>query len=726
MPCKELSFDFDEMVEQRPLADAEQSSTPNPQEIERQLRDTVSADPSRADAWYTLGLIAMDTDRGESAVEYFRRAVGLNDHHAGYHNVLGIALAKMGQFQEAIECYGRALKIEPEVTDAHYYWGNALRAQNRLEEAVLEYRAALPRMDASHLAFYNLANALRDLGRHEEAIPNYREAIRVEPAFVKAYTNLGNVCKDLGRLGEAEAVHREAIRLKPDYAQAYHNLAIVLELQGRLAEAEANYRLTISIMPEFQDARIALARVLMNLDKLDEAVATLQSAEESPKCLDAWIKVADKLRTQRRYGEAIVHIQRVLQKSPSAEAYNSLALVFSSQGRLSEAARSFRQALSLKPDYAEAHSNLGVALECQGDYAEGMREFNLALAIRPNFAHAQMNRALSLLRRGELERGWQEYEWRWACDDRKNKSPSSPLWLGQPMPNQTILLLAEQGLGDTLQFIRYAAMVKQCCGRVVLQSQKPLLSLIAQCPGVDVFVAHDEPLPEHDCHLPLMSLPRVFDTTLAAIPAVVPYLFADDSLVAAWRERLADLNGFRVGIAWQGNPDYSCDIYRSAPLRYFAPLANVPGARLLSLQKGKGADQLRDVAADLRILSLSPEADVAAGPFMDTAAIMKNLDLVISTDTAIVHLAGAMGIPVWVALAAVNDWRWLETREDSPWYPTMRLFRQETWGDWETVFARIAAELKAVIEGDRSRLLAGRPAGGTPWRSETPPGGRSA
>jgi hypothetical protein len=400
-----------------------------------------------------------------------------------------------------------------------------------------------------------------------------------------------------------------------------------------------------------------------------------------------------------------------------AEAHNNLGIVRMSQGQLEAAIASYHRALELKPDFAQAYSNLGIALELKKDYAQGMRQFEIALAIQPDYASAHLNCAVSWLRDGDFTRGWHEFEWRWLCDHRRGRRLSSPLWMGQALPGQTILLQAEQGLGDTLQFIRYAALVKERCGRVIVRCQAALQNLLRRSAGVDEFVGKDDALPKHDAHAPLMSLPRVFGTTLASVPAAVPYVFAEPSRVDAWRQRLASLaTGFRVGIAWQGNRDYSTDTLRSAPLRFFGPLARVPGVRLISLQKGPGVEQLDAAARLMPIVPLGPEVDTTAGGFMDTAAIMKNLDLIVSTDTSLVHLAGALGVPVWVALGYSADWRWLDGREDSPWYPTMRLFRQASLGDWESLFERIAAELAAVVEGDTGRLLPKTPAGETTSR----------
>ncbi|MBI3466815.1 MAG: glycosyltransferase, partial [Planctomycetes bacterium] len=372
-----------------------------------------------------------------------------------------------------------------------------------------------------------------------------------------------------------------------------------------------------------------------------------------------------------------------------------------------------------KPDYHEAHYNFGIALGQQGKLHESIARLEHALRVKPDYGDAHMSRAMAWLLQGKLDQGWQEYEWRWKCKNTKKPPFRQPLWDGSPLEGKAILLHVEQGLGDTIQFIRYAPVVKKLGGNVAVLCQRPLTRLLASCSSIDFLTCKPDEVPPVDLQAPLMSLPGIFRNTLQTIPADVPYLSADAGLVEHWRQKLgcpadpphkpdapardtagnpslalrAGVGPFRIGIAWQGNPKYLGDRLRSIPLVKFAPLAQVEGVCLISLQKGPGADQVRAVQDHFRVVDLGPEVDEAAGPFMDTAAIITNLDLVITSDTAIPHLAGALGVPVWTALAYAPDWRFLLEREDSPWYPTMRLFRQKKLGDWDEVFDRIAQEL---------------------------------
>ncbi|HWY88893.1 MAG TPA: hypothetical protein VNX28_19425, partial [Gemmataceae bacterium] len=302
------------------------------------------------------------------------------------------------------------------------------------------------------------------------------------------------------------------------------------------------------------------------------------------------------------------------------------------------------------------------------------------------------------LLQGEFPEAWTDYEFRRQKSDFVQSHQDRPCWDGAPLDGKTILLHPEQGLGDTIHFIRYAALVKQRGGNVVFECPAALARLLSGVAGIDQLVAAGTPPPPFDVQASLLSLPNIFATTLATVPAAVPYLRADAVLAEHWRNELAPLDGFRIGIAWQGNIQHAGDRYRSFPLRHLEPLARMAGVKLVSLQKGQGTEQLR---GQFPILDLGDRLD-AAGAFLDTAAIMMNLDLVITVDSAVAHLAGALAVPVWVALSIAPDWRWLLERADSPWYPTMRLFRQQRFGDWNDVFERIHKEL-ALRYADQHR-----------------------
>jgi TPR repeat/Glycosyltransferase family 9 (heptosyltransferase) len=397
----------------------------------------------------------------------------------------------------------------------------------------------------------------------------------------------------------------------------------------------------------------------------------------------------------RRNDEALAVLRRALEIAPDyAEAHNNLGNALRERGEFDGAEACYRRALELKPDYAEARHNLGNAFKSRGHLAEALDCYDRALAIRPDLAQVHLSRAMALLEAGDFERGWPEYEWRLKCPQCAIPHLPQPRWDGGPLGGKTILLYADHGLGDAIQFIRYAPMVKGRGGRVIVLCRAPLARLLATCAGVDLVVVEGAPVPDCDVQAPLMSLPGIFGTDAASVPADDPYLSADPDSVDAWAEDLALSDDLCVGIAWQGNPEYIRDHLRSFRLDRFEPVARRPGVRLYSLQKGHGSEQIAELAGRFPVTDLGGRLD----DLMDTAALMMNLDLVIAADTAVAHLAGALGVPTWVSLPIEPDWRWMSGRDDSPWYPTMRLFRQRRRGDWDDVFARIAA---ALDEPDR-------------------------
>lgn len=393
---------------------------------------------------------------------------------------------------------------------------------------------------------------------------------------------------------------------------------------------------------------------------------------------------------QRKSTEAIRCYREALRQCPdSVETWINLGVALSDEGFYADAESSLRRALALRPGFPEIHLNLGMTLARDGRPDEALAEYEEALRLRPDYAEAHRNRGMIWLSRGDFTRGWAEYEWRLRCWGTVSNGFREPRWRGEDLEGRTILLHAEQGLGDTLQFVRFAPLVKARGGRVSVLCAPALVRLLASCDGVDgVFgcVAH---LPEFDLHAPLMSLPGTLGITLENLPSHVPYLSAPTDLVEHWRVPLTSVAGLRVGIAWQGNPKHQADRRRSVRLSLFAGLAEQAGVRLISLQRGVGLEQLE---GRFPVETLVAEED-AAGDFAETAAIMAHLDLVVTADTAVAHLAGALGVKVWVLLPYVADWRWLIDRTDSPWYPTMRLFRQELPGDWDGVFRKVADAL---------------------------------
>jgi hypothetical protein len=407
-----------------------------------------------------------------------------------------------------------------------------------------------------------------------------------------------------------------------------------------------------------------------------------------------------------------------LQYDPNhADAHNNLGVALNEEGRLTEAIECFHQALRCNFGHAEAHNNLGAALMHMGLHAKALEHIGQALRINPAHGTALWNRSLLRLRDGDFEHGWPDYEYRWTQPGFAPRYRDRQRWDGSSLTSKSILVYADQGLGDTIQFVRYLPLVKERGATVIFECQSALIPLLSSGLGADRLIPVGAPVPPFDVEAPLLSLPGIFCTTFATIPAKIPYLRADPSLVEYWRNELEPLGGFKIGIAWQGNPKQPEDRYRSFPMTSFGALARVAGVQLVSLQKGPGTEQLHNWVG--RIGNRSPMSQVRSqvgeypifdlgdrldrdGAFLDTAAVMNNLNLVVAVDSAVAHLAGALGIPVWVPLPLTPDWRWLLEREDSPWYPTMRLFRQSRFGEWDQVFMQMAIELNRLVEASRA------------------------
>ncbi|CAB1073874.1 FIG140336: TPR domain protein [Olavius algarvensis Delta 1 endosymbiont] len=498
-----------------------------------------------------------------------------------------------------------------------------------------------------------------------------------------------------GRLREAESLYWQILEKDPNHPEALHGLGllafqakkydIALDLIGRAATQNP-------ATPQFH---YNLGLIWVALKKPEKAVAALGRAIKIKSDYgDAHYNLGILFQAQDEPDQAIIHFRQAIQFQPQAvDAYYNLGNVLKNLGQFEEAIENYKNAIKLKPDFPEALNNIGLTLKEQGHVAAAIKCYSRALEHRPDFAEAHWNRALAYLLVGNFRDGWPEYEWRfrrgdWQRTPRRHQSKTT--WDGSNFEGKRLLVYAEQGLGDTLQFVRYLPRVKALGGKVILEASRTLHGLLEGLAGVDELVdpnLKNTPSIDHDLSVPLLSLPGIFKTELDTIPGTVPYIFASNDKIDLWRKCLGE-DGFRVGVVWAGRPEHKNDRNRSCPLEWFIPLAGIDGVQLYGLQKGAAALEVADLPESLNFTNLGDEFE----NFPDTAGAIENLDLVISVDTAVAHLAGAMGKPVWVLLPYAPDWRWLVDRQDSPWYPTMTLFRQKTAGDWGVVFDRLMKE----------------------------------
>jgi len=512
--------------------------------------------------------------------------------------------------------------------------------------------------DALHL----LGLIYSQRGQLELAIDTINNALKFDKKFPEAYNNLGNICQETKRLDEAIACYHKALRLDPRSAETYYNLGVCL-----------------------QDKR-----------QLDEAIDCYHKAlHYNLNSFGLFNNLGLALYDKGMFDDAIVYYQNAIRLNPSfAEAYYNLGKVYQDKEQLDVAISYYQKALQCNPEYADVWNNLGLAFKEKGQIDEAMQCFDKALQISPEFASAHWNSALAFLLTSNFMRGWEEYEWRWELEDFHLHPFPQPRWDGYDLRGRTIFLHAEQGFGDTIQFIRYVPLVAEMGAKTIVQTQEALISLARNIPGINQVVSSEVPVPLFDVHCPLLSLPCVFRTTMETIPSAVPYITADARLAERWKKRMhSDIEEIKLGLVWAGKPTHKRDRYRSCSLSVYAPLAEIKDISFYSLQKGERAQDGQYPPPGMKLIDWSDELH----DFSDTAALIANLDLILSVDTSVAHLAGAMGKPVWTLLPFMPDWRWMLDREDSPWYPTMRLFRQPAPGDWESVMERVSEELTKVV-----------------------------
>ncbi len=469
-----------------------------------------------------------------------------------------------GRLQIAEQIYRQILQVDPNQADAWNLLG-LVHCPREYEVAIDCFRHAI-QLNGKTAAFHsNLGAALQSQGNLDEAVAAYRRALELNPDYADALSNLGTALKTQGNLDEAVACYRRALELKPNHSKGLYNLGAALQTQGNLDEAIACYRRALELNPDYAEALYNLGAALQTQGNLDEAVACHRRAlERKPDYAEALYNLGAALQTQGNLDEAIVCHRLAMELKPDyPEVLSNLGAALQTQGNLDEAVATCRRALELKPDYAESLCNLGNAQQALGNLDEADANYRRALELKPDYAEAHCNRSLLWLRKGDFEHGWPEYEWRWKREESPPRSFRQPLWGGGPLAGTTILLHAEQGLGDAIQFIRYAWLVKDRGARVVVECPKPLMRLLSGVRGIDELIVARSPLPHFDVQAPLLSLPVVLHTTLATIPAVVPYLFAASDLVERWREEFGRSRKFQIGIAWQGNPKFKGDRFRS-------------------------------------------------------------------------------------------------------------------------------------------------------------------
>jgi tetratricopeptide (TPR) repeat protein len=643
-------------------------------------REVLKRNPDNLNALHSLGLIFIETRRPEQAADFFRRAIEIDGTRRAFHNNLGHALQDLGRLEAALESYENAIRRDPNYVSAFYNRGNAARALGRLDLALASYDKVIELSPNDAETFNNKGIVLADLSRVDEAIESYDEAIRRRGDFAEAYSNRGIALRWRGDLAGAIASYERAIALKPDHAEAHSNHGSALHASNRFEEA---------------------------LRSCDRAIAL------APNYAEAYANRGAALDGLKRSGEALESYDRAIAIKPHfPTALYNRGLVLAERRRFEEALEDYDRALALEPNRSEAHSSRGVALGELMRFEEALECYERAIRIEPDHATAHANYGMTSLLLGDFGAGWKAYEWRKKSFEILGlKEYPQPSWSGDEcIAGKTLLMQFEQGLGDTIQFCRFAKLAQARGAKVILSTQDAMTRLIQTLsPSIEVIASKTAP-GTFDYHIALLSAPMAFNIDANCVPAETRYLHAEPALVEHWRRILGD-SGFKIGIAWHGSR-LGTEIGKSFPLRLLEGISNLPRVRLISLQKGEGTEQISELPDGMKVETLGDNFDSGPDAFLDTAAVMQNLDLIISSDTSIAHLAGALGRPTWIALKQIPDWRWLLDRDDSPWYPTVRLFRQQTMDNWTSVFDAMRREIAHIVDDRSSSLPTAQPSMG--------------
>jgi tetratricopeptide (TPR) repeat protein len=653
-------------------------------------------------AFANHGAVLAKQERFEVALVPINEALRLDARCAPAHLAHGNAMLGLKRYAEALQAYERALTISSALPEAWSNRGNALRALDRPADALISFDRALEMAPHNFATHTNRGHALRDLGRYEDALRSYRLALVIRPRVAALLSMCGTMSLLLGRGAEALTSYNEAIEIEPDDVEVLYNSCVALDELHLHEELLTRSERILTLSPEHAGAWFGKANALQALQRHDEAAdAYTQALKHEPDLHAALGNQGVALRTLERYDEALqIYDNALARLGPNAQLLVSRGHTLRQLGRYEEALASYEASVAIEPKDPGGWVLQGGALQQLLRFDDALQSYRRAQELEPAQRQGRLEESYCQLLIGNFADGWRQYEYRWADPDtaRSHRHMERPAWLGsESVAGKTVLLHAEQGYGDTFQFCRYASLVEARGASVVLEVPAALKPLLASLRGGHALFASGEALPAFDLQCPLMSLPLAFETNSQSIPAPVPYLFADAERANVWRQRLqtrAPSGRLKVGIAWSGNSTHNNDLNRSIRFSAFAPLLAL-GATFVSLHQ-----QVRE--RDTAALAQSSVVHFGAElrDFADTAALIENLDLVISVDTSVVHLAGALGKPVWVLLPRVPDWRWLLERDDSPWYPTARLFRQDKPGDWPDVIDRVAHALAQRIDAN--------------------------
>ena len=600
-----------------------------------------------------------------------------------------------GRFAQAEAAYRDLLKEDPNHAGALNLLGVACSQQGRRDEGARYIEKAIALQPGAADFHSNLALVYAESGQIENALASAHAALALRPDHIEAMNIAGNALRRLGQLTEAQRWLERSLSIRPDDPEALTGLADVYRRMGRMTEADAIGQRLLALRPTSLEGLAVRGEALLTQRRFPEAAAVFQTVIDSyPQSWVGYNGLGVALTRQGRNVEAAPLYKKSIElaKAGNPCPHNNAGYACMGEGQFEQAIEHFQKALEIRADFPEVHVNLGNVYASQLELDRAMEAYNRALFLQPDNQDAHWNKSLLLLLLGNFAEGFLEYEWRWRKFLQHRQSFPQPAWDGYDIAGKTILLHSEQGFGDTIQFARFATSIAARGANVVLGCDKELVSLLS---GMNVgtrVVPRGTPSPTFDVHCPLLSIPYALGITIETIPDKTPYLFADETLQKRWREALAGMEGMKIGICWAGDSSHLRNRDRSASLELFSGMRDLRGVHWVSLQKGQPSHE--PVPFGFNLIAMTDQLH----DFADTAALIANLDLVISVDTAVAHLAGALGKPVWTLLSFFPDWRWMLDRDNSPWYPTMRLFRQRTRGEWAEVMGRVRDSLMALLQ----------------------------
>jgi len=679
----------------------------NLQIAERLCREILKVQPEIAPILHLLGIISFQLGNYDQSVEHINKSLLLNPDNPDAYNHLGSALKAKGDIDEAITYFQKAINLNPSLADAYYNLGNTFIIKRQAGEAITCYKKAIEINPDFTEAYNNLGNILQEKGELDEAVTYYQKAIQLNPELSDAYYNLGSIFQEKGHFDEALTYYQKAIKINPKSEDFFNTLGVLFQQNDKFNDAIACYQRALQINPHFASAYNNLGNVFQEKRHFDDAIACYQKAIQcNPDFAFAYNNLGNALQGKGHFDEAITCHQKALQINPEfTAALNNLGEAFQNKGLFDEAIACYEKALQLNPNNSESYSNLGSAFQEKGQFDKAIKYHQKALETAPTFTDAHWNMSLTLLSLGNFKDGWKKYEWRFLKKDARPSIFPYPRWDGRPLKGKSIIISAEQGVGDEIMFASCLPELIAQAELCVVECDRRLIPLFARSFPKTIVIerldsgnAYRPGIPLADMQIPMGSLPKFLRPNLASFPQQGEYLIPDNHKTETWRKRYTELGeGLKIGISWRGGSKPAEKLARSTVLAQWKNLFSVSGVHFINLQYGDCTNELREAREKTGITIHDWEYADPLTDLDDFAAKVSALDLVISVDNATVHMAGALGVPVWVLLPFSCDWRWMRDFEDTPWYKSVRLTRQGTFGNWNEVFERVTSDLGQYI-----------------------------